>query len=89
MLLRDVALDRADVHVGVGEPGHQRAALEVDRVDLAGERAHLAGGDDVLDAVAFHHHRGALDRLLADAVDEERAREYRDRHGGAPSESPR
>ncbi len=81
VLLRNVALHRADVHVRVGEARHQRAAAEIDGVHLAGERAHLARGDHVLDAVALDHDRGAVEGITAGAVDEKRAREHGDRHG--------
>jgi len=71
MLLRGVALHRAHVHVGVGEAGHERAPLEIERLHVAAERADLARGDHVLDALALQHHRGAFDGLRARAVDEE------------------
>src|SRR6266511_4391016 len=65
-------LTDAHVHVGVGETGHEGAAPEVEGLDLAPQGADLARANDVLDALAFHHHGGAVDGLLARAVDQER-----------------
>jgi hypothetical protein len=88
VLLGDVGLDGADVDVGVGEAGHERAALAVDRVDAPLEGPHLAGADDVLDEVALDHHGGAVDGLLAGAVDEERIGEHGDAgHGLNPPDA--
>jgi hypothetical protein len=75
MLVGDVLGDSADVDVGVGEPGHERGALEVERGDGAGQRADLATRQDVPDAVVLDDDRGALLRVGAGAVDEERVRQ--------------
>src|SRR6266498_3077995 len=72
VLLGGVALHRAHVHMGVGETGHEGAAPEVEGLDLAPQGADLARANDVLDALAFHHHGGAVDGLLARPVDQER-----------------
>ena len=81
VLVGDVLGHRADVHVGVGEPGHERLALEVQRGHAAGQRADLALGRDLLDPIVLDHDRGALDRVGAGAVDQKRVGEDGDGHG--------
>jgi len=70
VLLRDVALDRADVHVRVGEARHQGAAVEIDGVDLAqalATRAHAIGVVEREDVGVAHE--GLADRISATLAD--------------------
>ena len=78
VLVGDVALDGADVNVGVREAGHERVTLEVQRVDPALEGADLAGSDDVLDAFSLDDDGGPLDGLAARAIDQERIGQHGD-----------
>src|SRR2546426_12694314 len=71
----------ADVDVGVGEPGHERRAPEVERRDRPPQRADVPVGEDVSDAVVLEDDRGALDGVSAGAVDQQRAREDGHAHG--------
>jgi hypothetical protein len=92
MLVGDVLGHRADVHVGVSEPGHERGALAVERGDGSAQRAHLAARDHVLDAIVFHDDRRALDGIGAGAVDQQRIGQDRQTHlptWGAPTWPPK
>src|SRR5262245_1780877 len=75
MLIGDVALDGADVHVRIGEPGHERRALAVERRHRSGQRANTAARHDLLDPVVLDDDGGALDRVGAGAIDEDRVGE--------------
>src|SRR3989442_3236201 len=85
VLVGDVLGDRADVDVGVGEPGHQRGALAVERGHRPGQRADRAVAGGVLDGVGLDDDRRALDGVGARAVDQERIGEDRDAHRAALS----
>ena len=80
VLVGDVLGHRADVHVGVGEAGHERGARTVDRRHRARQRAGSALGADVLDTVVLDDHGGALDGIGAGAVDQERVGEDGEAH---------
>src|SRR5262249_948511 len=84
MLLRGVAVDRADVDVGVGQPGHEGPPLEVERLHLALQRSDLARAEHVLDALALDDDGGAVGGLLASAIDQERVGQDGDRHRAPP-----
>ena len=71
MLLGGVAVGGVDVHVRVGQAGHQRASAEIDRVDRAPERPDAPRRADVDDALALDDDGRAVERLAASAVDQE------------------
>ena len=80
MLVGDVLGDRADVHVRVGEAGHQCLALQVERRDPSGQRADPTARRHLLDAVVLDDDRRPLDGIGPRAVDQERVGEDRDAH---------
>jgi hypothetical protein len=82
VLVGDVALDGADVHVGVGEAGHESRAAAVERRHRPWERADLSLRQDVLDAIVLDDDRGARYRVGARAVDEHRVGEDGQAHRG-------
>jgi hypothetical protein len=82
MLVGDVALDGADVHVRVGEPGHERRALAVEGRHRSGQGANTAAGHDLLDPVVLDDDGGALDRVGAGAIDQDRVGEDGQAHRG-------
>src|SRR5438132_705047 len=82
VLVCDVAFDRADVDVSVGEPRHQRRAPAVERRHRPRERADSAVRRDLLDAIVLDDDRGARHRVGARAVDEHRVGEDGQAHRG-------
>src|SRR4029453_439604 len=82
VLVGDVALDGADVHVRVGEPRQQRRALAVEGRHRSRQRADLAPRQDVLGPVVLDDDGRALDGVGRGAVDQKRVGEDGQAHRG-------
>lgn len=76
VLVQDVHVDRAYVHVGVGKARHKRHARAVD-LRVVAARAGRSSGSDLPNGAVLDQHRGTLPWVGPGTVDEERVGEKR------------